>query len=139
MKKEKMLVGFSGCFRVGQDLQYAFEPPTYDGQGNVMKYLVTKFIPCAKKYLVHDSASEVELLIGFSKQLFKIECDGSVSVTNKPFHAIGITDAAMGSFYTTEHMDTLTSWDKLELACQAAEQNDWRIKKPFATRYLMQQ
>lgn len=142
---EDMIVGFSGSFRIGQLLRYAFvAPPQKVGQDD-MAYLVTDFID-ALRTMQKDKGSmkkENELeehsasfLFGFNKKLYVVESDFQVAQPLENYVACGCgADIALGAMYATKHLK-MKPKVRLELALNAAAEYSAGVRGPFVIKKL---
>lgn len=113
------LFGFSGSFRMGNLLRYAFtppEPPDWD----VYKFMSTGFMDAVRKCLKEGGFAEVNngverggfFLVGYREHLFTVCGD----------------DIAVGSLYATR---SLPPAERLRIALEAAERHSAGVRGPF--------
>lgn len=67
------IIGFTGSFRVGQQLQYATLPPV---EGEPLAHIVNAVVPLLAKLAGKETD---EILIGYAGRLFKVSSDYSVA------------------------------------------------------------
>lgn len=101
-KKGKMLFGFCQSFRMGQILQYCFDPPE-DNRDDPNEYFVCDFIPALKRmYVQHEYEASGEnhgaIIVGYKGKLFTIEEDFGVLNDTSMYASIGSgSDVALGA------------------------------------------
>lgn len=90
------VMGYTSSFRMGQLLQYSFNPPEQDGDDD-MAYLVSEFVPelrtCLKDggYAVVENNREKSgfFLVGYRGKLYQIQNDFAVLRRTDGFDAVG--------------------------------------------------
>lgn len=108
-KVDEFGIGFCHSFRLGQIVQYHFEPPELPvgriDKSYLMSYMVTKFIPELRRtlelndYPSHDDEKDSwALLVGVRGMIFIVESDFHVGNYNDNFAAIGAgSEYALGA------------------------------------------
>jgi ATP-dependent protease HslVU (ClpYQ) peptidase subunit len=134
------LIGFTSSFRMGQLLRYGFEPPKFDGQKDLMAFMVKDFVEAARKCLkdggyvkISDSREEGgSFLVTVAKtgRLFRIEGDFQVGESLEGFDAVGCgDDFALGSLFTTRRIKNPQT--RIIQALKAAEHFSTGVRGPF--------
>jgi hypothetical protein len=131
------LIGCAGSPRLGQLLQYAFDPPDCEKNlpHDISCYMVTKFVDSLRKCLDAEKLKDEEkgyFLIGFKGRLFGVyQDDYQIEEDACGYNAIGIgSDLAMGSLYTTHGMD-MSPRKRIEMALYASEKHNCHVQHPF--------
>lgn len=129
-RNKDYVFGFAGSFRMGQLLQYYFQPPGFFSSKDIDEFMIVDFIPKLKAILTTES-EKPNCLIGFRGKLFSVQEDYQVARNVYPYHAIGAgNEPAMGSLFTTYSMD-MSVEEKLILALRAAQQFCTAVREPF--------
>lgn len=136
--KGDFLVGYAHSFRVGQILEYLFDPPPLAVGEDAMEYMIRQFVPHMRQCLhEHGSCDERATefggaaLIGWNGDIFSIENDFHVGRVDTGYQATGSGyDIAMGSLYSTDGTDMLPE-TRIELALNAAEAFNASVRSPF--------
>jgi ATP-dependent protease HslVU (ClpYQ) peptidase subunit len=135
------IIGYSGSFRVGQILEYAFKPPEQDIYSKSdMEYMVIDFVDSLRETLrekgvllnteegeSHDS----EFLVGYHGQIYSIERDFHVGRSVHRYAACGSgMYYALGALHAMdENIDSpLLGIEKALSACMAFSTN---VRTPF--------
>lgn len=140
-KVDNFLFGFSGSFRVGQLIRYAFRPPKNTRQRSDMEYMVVDFVDSLKLLLEekgvllkdgtgdsHDS----EIVVGFHKKIYVIESDFNVSIRNENYAVSGSGAAyALGALYILNLNQSMGPEEKIELALRASVEYCPSVRLPF--------
>lgn len=138
------LIGYTSSFRMGQLLQYEFEPPTRDPDDDALAYMVKDAIPAMRKCLKDGGYTKAEnnvetggvFLVGYEGRLFRIDSDFHVGEPLQPYTAIGSgEDIALGSIYST-HGTTITSRERILKALNAAQEFKGSVREPFNVECL---
>jgi ATP-dependent protease HslVU (ClpYQ) peptidase subunit len=126
--KNDMIFGFTSSFRMGQILQYSFNPPKrLHEDDDDMRYLVDKFIPSliqcyeSKGFLAKKDGVAIGgvFLLGYKERLFKIESDFQVGESTDTFDACGCgEDFALGSMFSTVTLENPET--RINIALDAA-------------------
>lgn len=115
-------IGYCHSFRLGQILEFYFDPPEIpEGEDNLMRYMVTQFIPHLRETLIEndyphhdDEKTEWSLIVGVRGHLFTIESDWHVGYDDMTFAAIGA-----GSPYAIGAMASIKAGSPGYIAFQA--------------------
>jgi ATP-dependent protease HslVU (ClpYQ) peptidase subunit len=133
----EFLIGGTSSFRMIQLLHYAFEPPPYDENIDLEKYMATAFVDAIRECFKRGGYAQVEsqqesgghFLIGFRGRLFHVEADYQVGEALSSYDAVGCgADVALGCLYATPDMQSLK---RIELALRAAEAHSAGVRAPF--------
>lgn len=134
----EFVFGFTTSFRMGQILQYSFDPPEIRTK-DIMRYMVTDFVDAVREALKEGGYSEVEnnvetggcFLVGVRSRLFSIEDDYQVEETPYGFNSAGCgAQIALGSLVTTQDYD-FSPRERVKMALQAAEKFSSGVRGPF--------
>jgi hypothetical protein len=137
-----MLFGFTGSFRMGQLLRYAFTVPDHDPRVDVDKYMVTTFVDavrtCLKTGGYAEKHNEAEcggtFLVGYQRQLFTVHSDYQVAKSTYEFTAVGCgAQIANGALYASEGEDPNI---RVLRALHAAECFSAGVSAPFHIEVL---
>lgn len=113
-KKGKFVFGFTSSFRMGQIIQFCFNPPEIDEKKDTFEYMVSDFIPALKltfkEHGFNRSESSVDscgtFLCGVNGRLFAVEDDYQVSELMDDFASVGCgREIAMGAMSATSIAD----------------------------------
>jgi len=124
------LIGFSHSFRYGQIIEHCFNPPKIS-EKNIVKYMVTKFVPELRITLAVNEFEEKEscMIIGYKGKIFYVESDWNVGYDETNYHAIGSgAPTAFGSLYSTQGQHPL---DRVRIALEAAQEFTTSVRGPF--------
>lgn len=137
---EKFLIGFSGSYRIGQLLHYAFTPPEQMPSKSDMCYMVTDFINAVRtlqsEHGTVKKENEVEqhdgpFLVAYKGKLYSIDTDFQVALAKEPYTAIGIgAQVALGAMYAMKD-SKLDPEEKIKRALRAAEEFSSGVRGPF--------
>ncbi len=137
------LIGFTASFRMGQLLEYAFSPPTFDGYC-LERFMVTTFVDalrdCFKQGGYAQKNNEVEsggtFLIGCYGRLFTIHSDYQVTEALCGYDAVGSgCDLALGALHATRDLH-LPPARRIERALEAAQAHNIGVRGPFIVEEL---
>lgn len=153
----EFLIGIAGCFRMGNLLRYAFEPPPL-GEGvegnDLVRYMVAEFVPALRAVLEaggqRKKESEVEtmddgsFLVGVRGRLFEVCSDFQVGQNRTGYYALGSGCAvALGALHATTDViwlsppPTLRPADRVVLAAlEAAQAHNIGVRAPFVVEKL---
>ena len=126
----EFLIGFSHSFRYGQIVEHCFNPPKVT-EKNIIKYMVTKFVPELRITLAMNEFEEKEscMIIGYKGKIFYVESDWNVGYDDTNYHAIGSgAPTAFGSLYSTQGQHPL---DRVRIALEAAQEFTTSVRGPF--------
>jgi hypothetical protein len=138
-QKGELLIGGSGVGRVGQLVQYVFQPPASVPGQEVMEYMVKDFTRSLGRFLKHededllggdkDDYCQWYLLLGLRGRLFNLCSHLDVGECAVGYDAIGSgANYALGSLATTEGQGPRA---RVEAALRAAERHDNGVAGPF--------
>lgn len=137
--KANFLVGYCGCFRVGQVLQYSFNPPRHTKNKTILEYLATDFVDSfiatcnAKPDLSKDKY--FSFLVAYKGRLFEVAEDFHVAPYMGEYFAIGGGgQTALGSLFSSSHVKDPEA--RVRLALQAAEMYTASVRAPFTVLSL---
>ena len=141
---EKMLIGYTSSFRMGQLLRFSFLAPKRPTGMDVYEYMATDFI----NYVRHSfkeggfaaNKEGVEsggtFLVGYCGRLFTIHNDYQVGENVYGYDACGCgKDYAMSSLYSTNGL-IKNPEKRLKIALSSAEEFSGGVKGPFNIRVL---
>ena len=138
-KNGEFLFGFTTSFRMGQLIQYAFQPPKQMEDQDVFAYMCTTFVDalrsCFKAGGFAKRDSEVEsagtFLVGYRGRLFEISGDYQVGESVDGYLSCGCgREYASGAMFATKDL-ALSPEERLVLALRAAEHHSAAIRGPF--------
>lgn len=140
-QEEKMLIGFTTSWRMGQLLRYDMNMPDPPAMEPTFQWMVKKFVRSIRRTL-HDGgfAKQVDnvekggtFLVGYRGQLFRIESDYQVMEIAGIYDSVGSGwDHAMGSLHTSLRMAPHAHPRiHLTLALEAAETYMASVGGPF--------
>ena len=102
------LMGFTTSFRMGQLLRYSLEPPEHPQDMDDMRFMVTQFIPAAKKCLKDGGWLKTKdgqddggaFLVGYRGRLYEIDDDCQVGKISDNIASVGCgSHTALGAMY----------------------------------------
>lgn len=141
IKKENIIMGFSGRIRDINLIKFGFEIPTKDEKIDDYEYMATVFTTAIRKRLKEYGAIKINrgeetgrasILIGYNNRIYIISYDFSATrVEDDNFFALGSgQELALGSLHST--LDTkYTPQKRLKLALSAAEKFISSVRGPF--------
>lgn len=134
------LIGFSGSFRIGQLLQYAFKPQKQARNQADMEYMVVDFVDSLRRLLrdkgllmeeKEGEAHDSEILIGYKSRIYVIESDFHVGLPTASYAACGSgAPYAMGAMYVLNEQ-LLSPQEKINIALSASAEYCTGVKPPF--------
>lgn len=131
----EFVIGCAGSFRISQILRYVFVPPPISG--DLMRYMVTAFVPALKECLKVDEQKSEDLLcgsralVGVRGRLFCIYTDFHVEETLDEYNTIGSADdVAYGALYATRCLEN-DPMTRLRIALEAAQKYYASVREPF--------
>lgn len=137
--KGEFAFGFTTSFRMGQLIQYAFEPPKRHPEKDLMAYMVTDFVDALRNCLKAGGFARKDceteqggsFLVGHAGRLFAIHGDYQVAEPANGYDAVGCGEGfAKGAlFATAKH----TPADRIATALAAAEAHSAGVRGPFHT------
>jgi ATP-dependent protease HslVU (ClpYQ) peptidase subunit len=148
---EKMLIGFTSSFRMGQLLGYSLVLPHHHADVPVEKYMATTFINTVRECLKTGGYAEVDkgketgghFLVAYQGRIFGVQSDFQVAENAEPYNAVGCgEDLALGSLFTSErgvhgagtHADIAKR--RVQLALEAAAAFSAGVYPPFRIEEL---
>lgn len=130
LRTDKMVMGYTTSFRMGDILEHIFEPPNLPTNMDEEKYMVKLFVPALIKCFADNQwltkINEVSrggvFIVGFNRRLFIIEGDFQVSEEESNYIAVGCgADLAKGAFSAIEEIDPpLTIEERIKIALKAS-------------------
>lgn len=128
-------IGCTGSPRILQILHYQFTPPV--PTGDLMRYMVTAFVPALKECLKADEQKSDDLLAGSSimvgvrDRLFVVYSDFQIEEFVLEYNAIGnANDVAYGALHATRCLEN-NPLTRLRIALEAAQEHDASVREPF--------
>ena len=122
------IFGYTSSFRMGQILEYEFQPPTPHENESGMAYMVRRFIPSVRDALKAggfgrcENGQEVggDFLVGYRGELYEIQSDYQVSRKRQNYNACGGGhDLILGSLHATDNHG-LPPDERITMAIEAA-------------------
>lgn len=145
VKKDKMILGFSGRVRDIQLIRFGFEIPEQPDDMDDYEYMATVFSSAIRERLKEAGASTItkneetaalRALVGYKGRLYKLDSDFCVMRIENDYFATGSGEYhAMGSLYSTENF-YMTSEERITLALKTAEKFINSVGGPFIVEYL---
>ena len=128
-KNNGILLGYTTSFRMGDILEYVFNPPVYNKSiaSNEFEYMIQHFIPelikCFGENNWLEKKNEVVIggtfLVGVNDKLFYVDSDFQVGESADNYYSIGAgRDIANGAMYALRDEDDAER--KLTIAIEAA-------------------
>lgn len=139
----RFLIGTAGSQRVGQILEYTFEPPDNTSE-SLDAYMVKEFVPALRIHMESQGGDikrdnqrtqiDGNCLIGIEGQLFEVDVSYAVVSPRTPFYAIGCaSQEAMAAMYTArELVEGISARRLVECGLKAAAEFDINIRPPFS-------
>ena len=135
------VMGFTTSFRMGQLLQFGFEPPAPpESPRDLLRFMATAFVDAVRERLKaggwasksNEQESGGVFLVGVRGRLFEIGSDYQVGESLHGYAAVGCGDQiAHGALFTTEGRLPV---DRVLMALTAAERFSAGVRRPFAIR-----
>ncbi len=127
-KKSNMLIGYTGCFKLGQVLEFKWIPPNKNKSMKLEEYLHNVIIPSMKKTLKEnhlltdkDNLKEGMLLLGIEGRLFKIQSNFSVlepsSISMPDQETVSIASIGLGEITEEAVFKTSYGHNRLKENC----------------------
>jgi ATP-dependent protease HslVU (ClpYQ) peptidase subunit len=136
----EFLIGFSGSFRVGQIVQWGFNPPKYNSDRSIMHYMVCDFVDqlrntldCRGALLKDDKGDnfDADLVVAFRGNIFTIEADFNVSLKVGDYTSSGSgTPYALGALYILKDLN-MSPEEKVRAALLASSNYCPSVREPF--------
>lgn len=138
----EFVIGYSGSFRIGQLLQYAFSPPEQTSKQTDMEYMVVDFVGSLRALLKDNGAvskeNEVEshdagIVVGYRGRIYLIESDFHVGRALETFVALGDgAPFARGALHAIRKLEKDLPLDDKILSClEIAEACCASVRGPF--------
>jgi len=133
------IIGFTDSFRMGQLLQYKFDPPKPHDDEDLMGFMVTDFIDSARQTLTlggfSEKKNEVEtggqFLVGYNGRLFQIFGDYQVGESTHGYDACGCGfDLALGALYANAKTK-MDAKKRVVIALEAAGHFSAGVRPPY--------
>lgn len=115
IKNEKMIIGYTTSFRMGQLLEYSLILPEHPSEKSDHEYLCTDFINSVKKCFKDNDFAEVKnnvvgggtFLVGYKGNIYKIFSDFQVSLSIDGYDACGCGESyALAAIYNLKRIET---------------------------------
>lgn len=139
--RKDFLIGYTTSFRMGQILEYRFQPPLHDQTRKDFEYLATVFIDevrkCLSTYGWSWKKDEHEIggnfLIGYRGEIYEVEADFHIASYPTRLAAVGAGESfALGALDAIErHRFKLTPVQRIRTALQAAARYSPWVRPPF--------
>ena len=138
--KQGMMLGYTSSWRMGNILEYEFDPPPLRRGVDLEKYMIVDFIGALRQCFKDAGFSEIEnnreyagiflVAIKRSSRLFQIQEDFSV-ITPVSYAAVGSGGlSALASLKTTEDLKLPPS-ERVRLALGVAAHFNFGVRPPF--------
>lgn len=142
-KNKDFAMGFTSSFRMGQILQYEFDPPPFEEfsprtDDPVMEYMVRVLVPAVRESLKSHGYSKIDsnresggiFLVGFRDRLFSIQSDFQVAESTAGYQAVGCGESyALGAMFATS--DKKSAKTALRNGLNAAATFSGGVCEPF--------
>lgn len=140
--EDKMLIGFTTSYRMGQLLGYSLTLPKHHSDVSVETYMSTLFIDAVRTCLKTGGWAEKEkdqerggnFLVAYRARIFEIESDYQVGERSEDYSAVGCGfELALGSLYTSGRaaVGSIHQRERVELALTAAAEFSAGVHPPF--------
>ena len=132
-KTHGFIMGFTSSFRMGQLLQYKFDPPKQTSGTSDMKYMVTDFIDAVRKLFKENGfgsdSTGGNFLVGYNGKLYNIDSDYQVGIPSDKYDSVGCgAKIALGSLYSTVGQKPEA---RLKASLEAAAKFNAGVSAPF--------
>lgn len=127
------IFGFTSSFRMGQLLQYKFDPPKQKASQSDMAYMVTDFIDAVRKCFADNGFDKNgnlggTFLVGYNGRLYRIDSDYQVGIPSSGYDSVGCGhDLAKGSLFSTKGKPE----DRIKTSLEAAAKFSGGVEAPF--------
>jgi ATP-dependent protease HslVU (ClpYQ) peptidase subunit len=137
-KKEKMLIGYTSSFRMGQLLRFKLRIPEHKKTISDYEYMCTSFIDSVRKCLrtngfteIKDNQEEIGVfLVGYKGKIYRIDSDLQVGMTYDNYDACGCGESyALGSIFT--NLKSKSGKEIVKNALECAENFSAGVRRPF--------
>ena len=133
-KKGEFIFGFSTSFRMGQILQFKFNPPKKPLKMNDYEYMATLFLDKLRScfddngYLKFEEDG-ADFLVGFRGNLYEVCSDYQVGMAKEGYSSLGCgANIANGALYATKDKPTE---ERIMMALEAASHHSVGVRPPF--------
>ncbi len=143
-KNGSFIMGFTSSFRMGQVLQYNFDPPRQTDKQSDMQYMVSDFIDAVRKVFGESGYGKVgeksdnvggTFLVGYNGVLYTIQSDFQVAINSCGYDAVGCgSDLALGALHATNGMKPK---ERIKKALEAASTFSAGVLPPFTYQELV--
>ena len=139
------IIGYTSSFRMGQILQYKFDPPKHRTRLSVNAYMNTDFIDNVMSCLNENGFGNGRdkggtFIVGYKKRLFIIDNDFQVAMPYQKYAAVGCGNhLCQGSLYTTEESrlkELIAPKERITMALKSAETFSSGVRGPFVIKQL---
>jgi ATP-dependent protease HslVU (ClpYQ) peptidase subunit len=136
------VMGFTSSFRMGQLLQYVFEPPAHPEGMEDMKYMVSVFIPAIRECFKNGGFQKSKdsqdhggsFIVGYKGRMYEVEGDYQVAIVTDNITAIGCgSDIALGSMHSLGH---LYPKERIKKALEIVVHLNSGVRPPFVIEEL---
>ena len=140
---DRMIMGFTWSFRMGQLLRYKLKIPERPVNMPVPEYMMTHFVDAVRDCLKAGGFAQKNLeveqggvfLVGYAGRLFQMEQDYQVGERRDGFDACGCgANYALGSLFSTDPKSH-PRW-RVRRALEAAERFSAGVRRPFKIQEL---
>lgn len=136
-KKDKMIIGYTSSFRMGQLLRFKLKIPKQPLKIDNYEYMCSLFIDTVRKCLKDNGYAGIknneetigEFIVGYKGNLYKISGDLQVGISEENYSVCGC-----GSYYALGSLATNRDPDpqqKVLKALQVAEKFSGGVRRPF--------
>lgn len=135
-KRRGIAFGFAGSFRIGQLIKYSLKIPKRPthmyNEEYIFNCLIGEIFKLLKlNKLVKKNQMDCNILIGYGKQIYKVDSDFQVEIADDNYAAIGDgADIALGALFVLKDTE-LTPEEKLEKALYASARYCTTVSPPF--------
>jgi ATP-dependent protease HslVU (ClpYQ) peptidase subunit len=138
------VIGYAGSFRLGQVLEYDFQPPEIGAEDrrDLMRYMVSKFVPRLREAVKDSGAAVISgtmefagaFLVGVYDRLFEVQDNFQIIEVSKRYNAIGAgATFAVGAMHLAESAGISKSEPEwaVKAALEAAAEHSIAVRPPF--------
>ncbi len=138
------LIGWMDSFRMGQLLQYTFQPPTPTTNCDLLRFMVNEFISTLRTCLKEGGYASIDnkveeggtFLVGICGRLFTVQNDYQVAERLDSYAAIGCgRDFALGALHALDGC-RMSARARVEAALEAAAHLSSWVRPPFTIKQL---
>lgn len=133
------LIGFTTSFRMGQILQYDFQPPSPRGK-DLFAFMVKEFVPTVRSAMKNGGCLRTTtegvdgsgiFMVGIGARLFKVESDFQVAESSFAYNACGSAEnIALGSLHSSKGSPR----SRIKMALEAASRHSPDVSPPFVIK-----